>query len=74
MKKLYLIPLSHIICVSALQTQENNKVNDEFTEVFEGEVGEDDVINNTGQYKFVWNLFLKKPFMPNPAVASGVAN
>ena len=74
MKKLYLIPLSHIIFVSALQTHENNKVDDEFTEVFEGEVGADDVINDTGQYKFVWNLFLKKPFMSNPAVASGVAN
>ena len=74
MRELYLIPLSHIISVSAIQTRQNNQVDDPFAEVFEGDAGTDDVIRDTGQYKFVGSLFPKKPIMPNSEVGFSVAD
>jgi len=76
-KKISLLSLSQILSLSvtvvAIQTQGDERSDDPFAQVFEGSGQEDDVISDTGQYKFVGSLFPKKPIMPNSEVVSGAA-
>ena len=74
MKKLYLIPLSHMISISAIQTHKETPEDDPFAEIFKGIAQEEVTIRDTGQYKFVGSLVPKKPIMPNSEVDSGVAD
>ena len=57
--------ISLSVTVTAIQNHHNKRSDDPFAQVFEGSGEDEDVISDTGQYKFVGNLFPKNPIMPD---------